>query len=120
MDKAQAIHSFWSSFGIDAFDENTVPIDGAMPRITYEVAESDLDRPVALSGSLWYRSTSWREISLKAKEIAEFIDQGLVYPIDGGYIWIVRGTPFAQRMSDEDDSIRRIYLNLEVEFIALT
>ena len=36
--------------------------------------------------------------------------------IDGGRMYIARGTPFAQRMSDVDDMVRRIVLNVTVEF----
>ena len=41
---------------------------------------------------------------------------GKIIPFDGGKLWIKRGTPFAQRMSDENEQIRRIYLNVEVEY----
>ena len=37
MDKAQALHSFWSGFGLTAYDENTVPDGAQLPYITYEV-----------------------------------------------------------------------------------
>lgn len=125
MDKAQAIHSFWSSFGIPAYDQNTLPNDEKTadhrpepPYITYAVIENSLNAPVALSGSIWYRSTSWADISKKADEIAAEIGYGhKMIKIDGGYLYITKGSPFAQRMTDEDDSIRRIYINLMVEFL---
>ena len=125
MNKAQAIYSFWSSFGIPAYDQNTIPNadDKAdhrpePPYITYEVIEDSLNTPVALSGLIWYRSTSWKDITLKAGEIAADIGYGhKIIKIDGGYLYITKGIPFAQRMSDEDDSIRRMYINLMVEFL---
>ena len=124
MDKAQALQAFWSSFGIPAYDQSTIPnADSAdhrpqPPYITYRVAEDSLGNPVLLSGSIWYRSTSWAEIEQKAKQIAEYIGYGhKILKIDGGYLYITKGTPFAQRMSDEDDSIRRIYINLMVEYL---
>lgn len=43
MDRAQAIHSFWNSFGLKAYDENTVPDNAKLPYITYEVAVSSFD-----------------------------------------------------------------------------
>ena len=121
MDNAQAIHSFWSSFGLTAYDENTVP-DNAMTvndgkYITYSVVTAYFDEPVMPSASLWYKSTSWAEITQKAAQIGEAIGLGgKVLKTDDGYIWLKRGVPFAQRMSDEDDTIRRIYLNIEVEY----
>lgn len=120
MDKAQALNLFWSSFGLPAYDETTVPDDAEMPRITYNVATDSLNNVLPLSASLWYRSKSWEDITKKSEEIAEAITgHGYIsYPIDGGYLWIVKGTPFAQRMRDDnDDMIRRIYINITAEFL---
>ena len=118
MDKMQALHNFWSSFELPAYDENTVPADAGYPRITYEAASDSLDTVVILSASLWYWSLSWEDITLKADEIAEYIEN--IYPpaikIDTGRMFIKRGTPFAQRMSDPDGNLRRILLTINVEF----
>ena len=119
MDKGQAIHSFWSSFGLTAYDENSVPDNAEMPRITYNVSEDSIGNVVSMSGSLWYKSDSWREISLKKDEIAEAIGYGLKnIKLDNGYLVIAKGVPFAQRMNDAaDDSIRRYYINIQAEFL---
>lgn len=118
MDKAQAIHNFWSGFGIPAYDQNTVPQNAQMPYITYSVATNAMGSLTVLSGSLWYHSTSWEAISKKADEIAETIGYGYTLKkVDGGYLMITQGTPFAQRMADEDAMVRRIYINLNAEFL---
>lgn len=118
MDKAQVLQKFWAGFGMEAYDENTVPDNAPLPRITHQVSLDSFDNPVSISASLWYRSTSWAAITQKSEEIARAIGRGgLCLKCDGGYVWIKRGTPFSQRMSDPDDSIRRIYLNTEVEFM---
>lgn len=122
MDKAQSIHSFWSGFGLSAYDENTVPTGKNapnMPYVTYSVTTDSLGSVVQLSGSLWYKSTSWAEISKKADEISEYIGVGgKVLKLDSGYVWVVRGQPFAQRMSDgNDETVRRVYINLQAEFL---
>lgn len=119
MDKAQAINSFWNSFGLPAYDENTVPKDAPMPRITYSVATDQLGSVIALSASIWYRSSSWKDITLKTKEIEKHLGEhgGDVIKLDDGYVYLCKGTPFAQRMSDPDDSIRRVYINIQAEFL---
>lgn len=122
MDKAQSIHSFWSGFGLSAYDENTVPTGKNapnMPYVTYSVITDSLGSVVQLSGSLWYKSTSWAEVSKKADEISEYIGVGgKVLKLDSGYVWVVRGQPFAQRMSDgSDEMVRRVYINLQAEFL---
>lgn len=119
MDKAQALHYFWSSFGLPAWDENTVPESATLPYITYETSTDSFENTISLSASIWYRSMSWTEISRKAEEIAAHIAN--MYPqtikIDNGRLYISKGTPFAQRMSDPDKNIRRILINIEVEFL---
>lgn len=120
MDREQTLHQFWSSFGLKAYDENTVP-DNAMADdkyLTYSVVVSNFDEPSLASASLWYKSTSWAGITAKSEEINAALGRGgKVLPFDHGYLWIKRGTPFAQRMGDDDDTIRRIYLNVELEYI---
>lgn len=117
---AQALHQFWSSFGWKAYDATTVPsedFEPETPRITYDVVYSEFESPVTMSASLWDEGYSWENISEKANEIYDEIGLGgklLTY--DDGKIWIKRGTPFSQRMSDEEDTVRRIYLNIEAEY----
>lgn len=118
MDRAQCLNNFWNSFYIQAYDSNTVPQNAAYPRITYEVSLSDFNAPVLLTASIWYNSTSWAQISQKADEIETAIGKGgITLPYDNGLLWIVKGTPFSQRMSDEDPNIRRIVINIEAEYI---
>jgi hypothetical protein len=123
MDKEQALHKFWSGFGLTAYDENTVP-DNALTTnggkyLTYNVATASLDEPTPLYANLWYKSSSWAEITVKANEISVAIGRGgAIVSFDGGKIWICRGTPFSQRMPDDDDTIRRIYINVMAEYLS--
>jgi hypothetical protein len=121
MTKEQAYHAFLVPFCWPVYDENTVPDDASLPRITYSFSDAEFGDPVAMSMSVWDRSTSWVAVTNKANEIYNTIGLGgKIIPFDDGYIWVKRGQPFSQRMSDEDDSIRRIYINLEVEYLTAT
>jgi hypothetical protein len=119
MDKAQAIDYFWNSFGLMAFDENTVPKWAQMPYITYNISTDSLDNVVSMSASLWYRTTSWKDITNKANEIEKYLGEhgGIVLKLNEGRMWINKGTPFIKRINDPDDSIRRIRLNIQTEFL---
>lgn len=120
MDKAQALHSFWASFGLPAYDQLTVPDNAQMPYITYSAVTDKIGTPVALTGSLWYRSTGWSDITHKADEISQYVNQHghAVKKCDTGYLYITAGQPFAQRMSDDtDDMVRRIYINIMAEYL---
>ena len=119
MDKWQALHNFWSSFEIPAYDENSVPDDAAMPYITYSAETSGFEDPLLLTGSIWYNSTSWAGVSQKAEQIAQALaDYHLVSLGGGEYLFLTQGSPFAQRMRDENDSVKRIYLNVTAEFFS--
>ena len=123
MNKYQALQSFWSSFGWAAYNESTVP-DDAMELnggkyITYEAATDSLGEDLLLSASLWHRSTSWTTIHAKAEQIAQFIETQFppAIPIDGGFMKIRKGTPFATDSADDDLTIRRVRLNVFIEFL---
>lgn len=121
MDSAQALHRFWAGFSWPAYDENTVPseeMSPGFPRITYRVSRAEFDNTIQLTASLWDRSYSWETISVKCNQVYVRIGLGgIMIPYDNGHIWLKRGVPFSQRMADEDESIRRIVLTLEAEYI---
>lgn len=123
MNKYQALQEFWSSFGWKAYNELTVPDDALSMNnnryITYEAATDSIGEDLLLSASLWHRSTSWTTIHAKAEEIAEFIETQMppAIPVEGGWLKIRKASPFAQDMEDDDDTIRRIRLNIYAEFI---
>ena len=119
MTKAAALYQFWNSFGLTAYEENTVPHDADFPYITYQLVTDSFEREIPLTASLWYRSESWTAINAKTEEISQKISRGgKIIPCDGGAIWLKRGRPFAQNMRDEsDDLIKRKHLNITAEFM---
>ena len=119
MTKAAAIYQFWSSFGLTAYEENSVPDEAAFPYITYQLVTDSFDREIPLAASIWYRSESWTGINSKTEEISQKISRGgKIIPCDGGAIWLKRDQPFAQSMVDKsDDLIKRKYLNITAEFM---
>ena len=120
MDKEQALHNFFSGFSVPAYDENTVPDDAALPYITYQVMTDNFNVQNVLTASIWDRSSSWKSVT----DILHSIENSLGYGgkmmgYTGGAVWLKRAQPFAQRMGDpEDESIRRIVINIEVEFLS--
>lgn len=121
MNRWQAIHAFWSSFGLTAYDQNTVPTgDNApdFPYITYDASVGIFGTPQTLTASIWYRSPSWAEITDTTEQIWTALKVLPPVKCDGGFVWFRRGTFFAQRMSDpDDDMIRRMLLQIDVEFM---
>ena len=119
MNKEQTLNAFWNGFKLKAYDENSVPDTAQLPYITYETGVDNFGNFVALTANLWYRSSSWSEITAKEQEIADFITRGgRMINYDGGAMWIQRASPWAQRLSDQSsDMIRRIVLNYTIEFM---
>ena len=119
MTKAATIYQFWNSFGLTAYEENSVPDEAAFPYITYQLVTDSFEREIPLTASLWYRSENWTTINAKAEEKSKKISRGgKIISCDGGAIWLKRGQPFAQSMGDEsDDLIKRKYINITAEFM---
>ena len=117
MNREIALQSFWAGFNIPAYDENSVPTDTELPYITYEVAVSDFNTELPLAASIWYRSSSWAKVTQKLDEISAYIGRGgRLVNYEGGAFWIrLRNS---MRMGEPtDDMVRRILMNLTIEFI---
>ena len=115
-----AIYRFMNSFGIPAYASASVPSDTKFPYITYDVALGEmLESDVNMPGSVWYRTESEAEPNAKVREMFLRIGRGgVTIPVDGGMIWIKRGSPWAQALNieGEDEKVKRRYVNVNIEF----
>lgn len=130
MNKEQAYNAFWSEFGVLAFEENSVPddeiiqrlIDAGLaeskyPYIAYQVIVDDLDHPVFPTASIYDRSNSWERSDILANTISRAIQNSQTIKLDNGRMFITKGSPFAQHQLENGDmNIRRVILNLGIEF----
>ncbi len=126
MDNFAALQSFWESFDVDAYDERTYFTKGdspSYPHITYESASGTWSSEKLLSGYLWDKSNRWDWLKQKAEAIKHEIGSGITMKVDDGVVWfkIPELTPFAQPVptGSEDDMVKRILLNVEVEFLTV-
>lgn len=121
MTKAQALYTFFSGF-LTAYEENSVysmSEPPAFPYLTYELKTDAFGAyDTSLSFSAWYRSASWSAANAKAEEISAYIGRGgKIINVDGGYLLIMRGSPFAQSLGDpSDDMVKRKLFNINVRF----
>lgn len=120
MTKEQALHNFFSEFGVPAYLDTSVPSNADLPYITYNYAISSIGHPVYTTANLWYRGTSELPINAKAHEISEVVTRGGVFILcDDGGIWITRGSPWCQPVGDSDPTIRRRLFNFTIEFLTI-
>lgn len=119
--KAAAFHGFMSSLGLTAYAATAVPSDAEMPYITYTWAEGAWgDGATVVQADIWYRTESEAEPNAKVAELSKRLGPGGVcLPCEAGVLWVRRGSPFAQAVDDADNSVKRRYINLEIEFETL-
>lgn len=131
MNKQQAYNAFWGGFGVLAFEENSVPDDTVIqelinsgiatskyPYITYQVLTDDLGHPVYPTASIYDKSSSWEKADLLANTISGRIQGMNTIKLDHGRMFITKGSPFSQHFGEDDDNtIKRIVLNIGVEFL---
>ena len=118
MTKEAALTNFFESFASAAYEETNVPSDAEYPRITYSVSIGEPMVETALYASVWYYSEAWVNCNAKVEEIRRRLGAGgILIPCDNGAIWLKRGSPFALNMPDENDMIRRKYLNIVAQYI---
>lgn len=119
MDKGQALHSFWSSLGIPAYEESSVPDNTPFPYVTYQKMSGAFEDALSETGSIWTRETSWNSADAFLGVLEGLFEHGShLIKIDGGYLAISRGSPFAQSMADDSDKmIKRYVINVAIEFL---
>lgn len=120
MTKGAALHKFFSDFGMEAYAASSVPDDVTFPYLTYELITSAWESgEVGLTVNLWFYTTSEAGPNAKAQEISETIGLGgKVIPCDGGYIWLKRGSPWCQSLTDDTSpTIKRRYINVSAEYL---
>lgn len=122
MNKEQALHNFFNSFGIIGYRTTAVPDDVIFPYLTYDTPLSSFEEdPVSITANLYCYTESEAVPDAKAEEIRQAIGMGgKVIPCDGGYIWLKWGSPWCQSLTDDTNStIKRRYMNITAEFLTL-
>lgn len=122
MTKTEALYKFFSSFGLTAYTSTSVPDDVIFPYLTYDLITGAWgDEQAAITVSLWFYTESEAIPNAKAEEISKKIGLGgITIPCDDGIIWIKRGSPWCQSLTDETNkTIKRRYINVTAEFLTL-
>ena len=121
MTKNKALYAWFNEF-MPFYRASAVPDDVVLPYGTYEYIDSAFDLgEVGLTVNLWFRTESEAIPDEKAQELSKRIGySGVIIPCDEGYIWLKRGSPFCQSLKyEEDNDIKRRYINLTAEYLTL-
>lgn len=114
---ANALYAFFSSFGIPAYVTDNIPDNVQMPYITYDVIEPEPLASGRLNASVWYRGTSYTEISAKVDQIKAAIGNGVSLPTPTGSVYLFRenNSAFARFMNDPNRETKRALLAILIQ-----
>lgn len=110
---------------LDTYPANAVLNENGEPDVTlpYQTYTPVFDawggEPVSLTIDIWDRTESESAVNDMVQDLSDSIGMGgKVIPCDEGYIWLKRGTPWCQNLSDEvDPAIKRRYINVTAEYL---
>ena len=121
MTKGPALQSFFDSI-MTSYAASAVPADATLPYLTYELITGAWNGgEVGLTVNMWFRTTSEKEPNAAVDKLSKAIGLGGVFlHCDDGVIWLKRGSPWAQSLTDATDkTIKRRYINVTAEYLTL-
>ena len=121
MTKGSALQSFFDGI-MPSYAASAVPDDATLPYLTYELITSAWNGgEVGLTVNMWFRTTSEKEPNAAVDKLSKAIGLGGVFlHCDDGIIWLKRGSPWAQSLTDATDkTIKRRYINVTAEYLTL-
>ena len=121
MTKGAALQAFFGGI-MTAYAASAVPDDATLPYLTYDLITSAWGSgEVGLTVNMWFRTTSEKEPNAAVDKLSKAIGLGGVQlPCDDGIIWLKRGSPWAQSLTDETDkTIKRRYINVTAEYLTI-
>ena len=119
MTKGAALQSFFDGI-MTSYAASSVPDNATLPYLTYDFITSALDvGEGVLAVNMWFSTTSEKEPNAAVDRLSKAIGLGGVQiPCDDGMIWLKRGSPWAQSLTDETDkTIKRRYINVTAEYL---
>lgn len=121
MTKGAALQSFFDSI-MTSYASSAVPDDATLPYLTYELITSAWNGgEVGLTVNMWFRTTSEKEPNAAVDKLSKAIGLGGVFlHCDDGVIWLKRGSPWSQSLTDATDkTIKRRYINVTAEYLTM-
>lgn len=111
---AATLKTFFGGFGIPAYSETSVPDDVQLPYITYPIKEPEWRKPTSFYIVLWSRTNGYADVLTKADQITAAIGEGVSLEADGGWVVIRPDNPLTQEMKDNENDIKAVYINLQL------
>lgn len=119
MTPQSALYQWFNKLGIPFYVNTSVPDDVKYPYGTYQSLYGSTGDEMSMTVMLYYYSTKETDINAMASAIEKKLRNGGVQiPCDEGSIWLTKGIPFCQAISNDTDSaIKERYINMNVSFL---
>ena len=109
---AAALKTFFSGFGLPAYQEGTVPDDVSLPYISYSLVSPEWNQKASMYVRVWDRTTSNTGLIRIADQITAAIGEKKTIDLTGGHLVLWPETPKVQIQADGD--YRYAYINLSI------
>lgn len=128
MTRGAAIKEWFDSLipGVTAYPETAVPskadgdeADAQFPYLTYSGGNVTFGEEVAYTVNLWFYTEDEAPINAAETVLYQKLNTGgeLIFSDDGAF-WMKAGIPFSQPVTDEDNRVKRRYINITMERIS--
>lgn len=107
---ARSVNSFLSNIA-PPFLENNVPDNAAFPYLTYTLSSEEFGKEGMLQIRIFTKSTSTTQVGDLTDKLESLVRQGTVLKLDDGTIWLYKGSPFAQYITEENN-VKSCYILL--------
>lgn len=122
MTKNKAVYTWFNEL-MTFYRDSAVPEDAELPYGTYTYIDDAWDGgQVNFVVNLWFRTESEAVPDEAAQKLSDKIGYGgALIPCDEGYVWLKRGTPWCQSITNTDDpAIKRRYINVTAEYLTFS
>lgn len=110
----ESIYAFLSQIGIPVYPENGIPSDAVLPYMTWTPIQTNWDEDSIMSVRIWDRSTNYKRLAALVDKLGEALKDDTTLKTGTGYIYLYRGTPFAQPQPLQDTDVKVMYINIGI------
>lgn len=109
---AKTLNRFFNQVATSWLEDN-VPTGATFPYITYSLASEAFGEEGVLQVRIWTQSRSIQEACALTDKLEGLITEGgTVLENGNGYLWLYKGSPFAQLEPTTEEDIKAMYIVL--------
>ena len=110
----KTIYDFLSdTLGVDVWVEDSVPINSKFPYTTFTLANEAFTTEGLIQVRVFTENRSIKEVVGLSDKLEKAIGEaGTLLRNGRGYIWLYKGSPFAQLEPTLEENLKTVYINL--------